>query len=199
MSTKKFKNPDGDPNNVKKGPEKEPLDVRKDILSWLEVLVIAAALAFFINRFLIANSVVPTSSMEPMIMAGDRVFGSRLTYGILGNDPQRGDVVIFHWPDNEKTYFVKRVIGMPGETVDIVQGVVYINGEPLDEPYLAEPMRTDESPMHFEVPEGAYFMMGDNRNQSLDARYWNNTYVYRDKIIAKCGFKYFPLPFKKIE
>jgi len=192
MSTKKFKNPNED--NTKK---QEPVNIWKEILSWIEVFVIAAAIAFCVNRFLIANSVVPTSSMEPMIMTGDRVFGSRLAY--INSDPQRGDVVIFHWPDDEKTYFVKRIIGLPGETVDIVHGVVYIDGEPLDEPYLAEPMRTEDPPMHFEVPENAYFMMGDNRNCSLDARYWDNTYVYRDKIIAKCGIKYFPLPFKKIQ
>jgi len=199
MSTKKFKNPDGNTGeNKNKDGKNEPMNVRKELLSWIEIFIIAAALAFCINKFIIANSVVPTSSMEPMIMAGDRVFGSRLTYGILGNDPQRGDVVIFHWPDDEKTYFVKRVIGMPGETIDIVQGQVYINGEPLDEPYIAEPMRP-EGAMHFEVPEGAYFMMGDNRNCSLDARYWDNTYVYRNKIIAKCGIKYFPLPMKVVE
>ncbi len=191
MSTKKYKT-SGTPDK-----KEEKNSVGKEILSWIEVFAIAAAIAFVINRFLIANSVVPTGSMEPNIMSGSRVFGSRLTY--LSSDPERGDVVIFHWPDNEKVYFVKRVIGLPGETVDIIQGQVYINGEPLDEPYLAEPMDPTEEPMHFEVPEGAYFMMGDNRNYSADARYWKNTFVYKDKIIAKVGLKYWPFPIKKVE
>lgn len=190
MSTKKYK-------SVNSDKKEEKNSVGKEILSWIEVFVIAAAIAFVINRFLIANSVVPTGSMEPNIMSGSRVFGSRLTY--LTSDPERGDVVIFHWPDNEKVYFVKRVIGLPGETVDIIQGQVYINGEPLDEPYLAEPMDPNEEPMHFEVPEGAYFMMGDNRNYSADARYWKNTFVYKNKIIAKVGLKYWPFPIQKVE
>ena len=123
MSTKKYK-------SVNSDKKEEKNSVGKEILSWIEVFVIAAAIAFVINRFLIANSVVPTGSMEPNIMSGSRVFGSRLAY--LSSDPERGDVVIFHWPDNEKIYFVKRVIGLPGETVDIIQGQVYINGEPDD-------------------------------------------------------------------
>lgn len=184
---------------IKNEEEKEPKNsFWKEVLSWIEVIVVAFVIAFLVNNFLIANSVIPSASMEPNIMTGDRVFGSRLSY--LSKDPERGDVVIFHWPDDEEIYFVKRVIGLPGETVDIIQGQVYINGEALDESaYLAEPMRTDEPPLHFEVPEGSYFMMGDNRNNSLDARYWNNTYVDRDKIIAKCGIKYWPFPFKVIE
>ena len=80
-------------------------------------------------------------------MTGSRVFGSRLSY--INSDPQRGDVIIFRWPDNESIYFVKRIIGLPGETVDIIQGHVYINGEVLNEPYIAEPMYEDEGPMHF--------------------------------------------------
>lgn len=109
-------------------------------------------------------------------MAGDRVIGSRLSYKF--GDPQRGDIAIFIYPDDEakgiKTYYVKRIIGMPGDTIDIVDGKVYLNGSdtPLDEPYLHEPMEPEE-PQHYEVPDGCYFMLGDNRNYSNDARRWN--------------------------
>lgn len=190
MSNKKYR----------QGPKQEEpkVNVWKEILSWIEVFAAAAAIAFVVNTFLIANSVIPTASMEPNIMTGSRVFGSRLAY-IGDNSPQRGDVVIFRWPDNERIYFVKRIIGVPGDTVDIVEGKVYINGELFDEPYLAEPMRTDDPPLHYEVPEKAYFMMGDNRNESADARYWKHTFVYEDKILAKVNIKYWPLPFKKVE
>ena len=194
MSNKKFRNPNSN-DTEKKGEEKTSF--WKEVLSWLEVFVIAAAIAFVVNNFLIANSIIPTASMEPTVMTGSRVFGSRLSY--IGNDPQRGDVIIFRWPDNESVYFVKRIIGLPGESVDIIQGHVYINGEVLDEPYIAEPMYEEEGPLHFEVPEGAYFCMGDNRNNSADARYWKNTWGYRDKIVAKVGIKYWPLPITTIK
>ena len=116
---------------------------------------------------------------------------SRLSY--LFEEPQRGDIVIFRFPDNEKIYYVKRVIGLPGETVDIHDGHVYLNGseEPLEEGYIREPMIPEE-PAHYEVPDGCYFMLGDNRNYSADARVWQNTYVKKEKIVAKVLFRYFP-------
>ena len=170
---------------------KESLNpVIQEILSWLDVLVAAALIALFINSVLIANSTVPTGSMETTVMSGDRVMGSRLYY--LSHDPERGDIVIFRWPDNEKIYYVKRLIGMPGETVEIKGGQVYIDGEPLDEPYIREPMNPNAPDMRFEVPEGSYFMLGDNRNYSRDSRYWNNPFVKKEKFIAKVLFRYYP-------
>ena len=173
--------------------EKKQGGLGKEIFEWVKIIVSAALIAFVLNTFIIANSEVPSGSMENTIMTGDRVIGSRLSYHF--EDPKRGDIAIFRFPDNEKIYYVKRIIGLPGETVDIVDGKVYINGsdEPLDEPYIREPMIPEE-PMHFEVPENCYFMMGDNRNYSMDARRWENTYVKRDKIIAKVLFRYFPKP-----
>lgn len=174
-------------------PKEEKGGWKKELLEWVKIIVSAALIAFVLNTFIIANSEVPSGSMENTIMTGDRVIGSRLAY--LFDEPERGDIVIFRFPDNEKIYYVKRVIGLPGETVDIIDGQVYINDEPLDEPYLREPM-VPEAPMHFEVPEDSYFMMGDNRNYSLDARRWENTYVKREKLIAKVLFRYFPKPGK---
>lgn len=166
---------------------------KREVWEWLKIIISAAVIAWALNTFIIANSEVPSGSMENTIMTGDRVIGSRLSYKF--EDPQRGDIVIFRFPDNEKIFYVKRIIGMPGDTVDIVEGKVYLNGssEPLDEPYIREPM-IPEPAMHFEVPEDSYFMMGDNRNYSMDARRWQNTYVKREKIIAKVLFRYFPKP-----
>lgn len=168
---------------------------KSELIEWARIILTAAIIAFCLNRFIIANSTVPSGSMENTIMTGDRVIGSRLNYYF--EDPERGDIVIFRFPDNEKIYYVKRIIGMPGDTVDIVDGAVYLNGseEPLEEPYIREPM-VPEHPMHFEVPEDSYFMLGDNRNYSMDARRWKNTYVKRNKIIAKVLFRYFPRPGK---
>lgn len=179
-------------------PKEEKTNWKKEILEWVKIIVSAALIAFVLNTFIIANSEVPSGSMENTIMTGDRVIGSRLSYRF--DDPERGDIAIFRFPDNEKIYYVKRIIGLPGETVDIVDGQVYITGADgettqLEEPYLREPM-VPEDPMHFEVPEDCYFMMGDNRNYSLDARRWKNTYVKRDKLIAKVLFRYYPKPGK---
>lgn len=176
----------------------EKTNWKKELLEWVKIIVSAALIAFVLNTFIIANSEVPSGSMENTIMTGDRVIGSRLSYRF--EDPERGDIAIFRFPDNEKIYYVKRIIGLPGETVDIVDGQVYVTGtdgeqKALEEPYLREEM-IPEAPMHFEVPEDSYFMMGDNRNYSLDARRWKNTYVKKDKLIAKVLFRYYPRPGK---
>ena len=123
-------------------------------------------------------------------MTGNRLFGNRLAY--IKDDPKRGDIVIFKYPDDESQLFIKRVIGLPGETVTIIDGKVYIDDstEPLYEPYLAQEMLGTFG--SYEVPQGAYFVMGDNRNYSLDARFWNNTYVYKDKILGRALFRYYP-------
>lgn len=175
-----------------KQAEEAPFSWKKELISWIQIIVAAVIIALVINNFIIANSRVPTGSMENTIMAKSRVIGSRLSY--INRDPDRGDVVIFHFPDDPtgKTYYVKRVIGLPGETVTIVDGKVYINGSdtPLEEPYLAEPMIGSYGP--YTVPEGRYFMLGDNRNNSQDARFWKNKYVSKDQIIAKVLFRYYP-------
>lgn len=179
----------------RKQPEKEEKQGgwKQEVWEWFKIIISAAAIAFFLNTFIIANSEVPSGSMENTIMTGDRVIGSRLSYKF--GDPERGDIVIFRFPDNEEIYYVKRVIGLPGDTIDIADGHVYLNGsaEPMEEPYIREPMIPEE-PMHFEVPEDSYFMMGDNRNYSSDARRWKNTYVKRDKLVAEVLFRYFPKP-----
>jgi signal peptidase I len=180
-------------NNETTEEPKEKFNLKEEIINWIQILVTAALIAFVLNRFIIANSRVPSASMENTIMTHDRVIGSRLHYYF--EDPERGDVVIFYFPDDvtEKTYYVKRIIGMPGDVVDIRDGHVYLNGSdtPLDEPYIREPMETPVE-LHYEVPEGCYFMMGDNRNYSADSRFWHNTYVRKEKIVAKVLFRYFP-------
>lgn len=167
------------------------IDWKKEIWEWIKIIISAAVIALVLNTFIIANSRVPSGSMETTIMTGDRVIGSRLSYRF--SDPERGDIAIFHYPDDESIYYVKRIIGLPGDVIDIKDGHVYLNGSetPLDEPYIREAM-ISEAPMHYEVPENCYFMMGDNRNSSADSRRWNNTYVKRNKIVAKVLIRYYP-------
>ena len=119
---------------------------------------------------------VPTGSMENTIQPGDRLLGLRLTY--LFSDPQRGDIAVFRYPVDEalgkKTNYIKRIIGLPGETVEIRQGKIYIDGSdtPLEEDYLKEEWTVKNDGFTFEVPDDCYLMLGDNRNNSSDARYW---------------------------
>ena len=161
-------------------------NVMKEIIDWIAVIVIAVLLSFALHTFVIVNATVPTSSMENTIMAGDRVIGSRLYY--LRHEPARGDIVMFDYPDDPNILYIKRVIGLPGDHVEITGGTVYINGEPLDEPYLSVETEGEWGP--YDVPEGCYFMMGDNRNDSADSRYWQNTYLTRDGIVGKAVLKY---------
>ena len=168
--------------------EEKKISAKSEIFSWIKVIVSAIIIALFVDFVIIANAVVPTGSMESTIPAGSRIMGLRLYYNF--KDPERGDIVIFKYPDDEKVDYLKRIIGLPGETVEIASGKVYIDGELLDEPYLDEEPTGDFGP--YQVPEDSYFMLGDNRAVSKDSRHWTNTYVRRDKIIAKAFFMYWP-------
>lgn len=165
--------------------------VMGEVISWTKTILLALLLAFAIDSFVIVNATVPTGSMENTIMPHDRIVAFRLSY--LWGSPKRGDVAVFRYPDNEEILYVKRIIGLPGDTVEVRDGSVYINGSttPLNEPYLKEIPVGSFGP--YEVPVGSYFMMGDNRNNSLDSRYWSTTkYVSEDKILGKVIFKYYP-------
>ncbi len=163
--------------------------VKTEVISWIKTILLAAILAGAVNSFLIVNAEVPTGSMENTIMAGDRILALRTSYWL--DEPKRGDVVVFRYPDDPtgETLYVKRIIGEPGDTVVVEDGVVYANGEALEESYLAEPMVGDFGP--FTVPEGSYFTMGDNRNHSLDSRYWENKYVEEGEILGKVVLRYY--------
>jgi signal peptidase I len=165
-------------------------DKKKEILDWLKVILAAVAISFILNNFVIVNAQVPTGSMENTVMTQDRVFALRLSY--LFENPQRGDIVVFPLPDDESQNYLKRIIGLPGDTVEIKDGKVYINNseEPLQEDYLKEKPTGDYGP--YEVPENSYFMLGDNRNISLDSRYWEHTFVKKNKIMGKVVLRYYP-------
>ncbi len=163
--------------------------VKREVASWIKTILMAAVLAAAINTFLIVNAQVPTGSMEQTIMAGDRILALRTAYWF--EDPQRGDVAVFRYPDDPtgKTLYVKRIIGEPGDTVWIEGGTVFVNGEALVEEYAAEAVLGDFGP--YTVPEESYFMMGDNRNHSLDSRFWNNQFVEEDEILGKVVLRYY--------
>jgi signal peptidase I len=163
-----------------------------EILSWVLTFAIAIGTALLLKNFVIINANVPTGSMENTILPGDDLLGFRLSY--LISEPERGDIVIFKFPDDESQKFIKRIIGLPGEKVVIEDGKIYINDSdvPLEETYLKEEWVVGTGPYEFNVPEGCYFVMGDNRNDSNDARFWDNTYVTAAEIIGKAEFIYYP-------
>jgi signal peptidase I len=171
-----------------KEQEKGKTNWKKEVKSWVITIGAAVLAVVFLQTCVIVNANVPTGSMEDTIMAGDRIIAGRFSYWF--SDPERGDIAVFRYPDDESKLYVKRVIGLPGETVEIKGGEVYIDGEVLEEPYLDVETIGDFGP--YEVPEESYFMMGDNRNDSQDSRYWNNTFVKRNKILGKVYFTYLP-------
>lgn len=200
---------------------------------------------------LLLNCYIPSESMSPTLETGQRCIANRVAY--ITEAPQRGDIIVFKAPDKEPRKYIKRIIGLPGETVTVVNGKVNIDGSELDEPYVAEEMIGNFGPYYvpkkgdkvelkevrydindnlsqalcyingnyvgatgtfnqtdsdeeitldflkkyckevngeYYIKEDTYFMMGDNRNGSLDSRYWNYQYVKKSKIIAKYMFTY---------
>lgn len=181
---------------------------RKEVFSWIRMFAIVIIVVFVLTQFIIINAKVPSGSMENTIMTHDRLIGFRFAYWF--DEPQRGDIILFDYPVDEKKIYIKRVIGLPGETVEIRDGHVYIDGsdEPLQEDYLKEEWTWENDGYTFAVPEGCYFVLGDNRNDSVDGRLWAGealkagvavtpeeaekySYVRKDEIKGKAIFKYY--------
>ena len=163
--------------------------VKTEVISWIKTILLAAVLAGAVNSFLIVNAEVPTGSMENTIMTGDRILALRTSYWF--DEPEAGDITVFRYPDDPtgKTLYVKRIIGTDGDVVEVKVGEVYVNGEGLAEDYIAETTAGDYGP--YIVPEDSYFMMGDNRNHSLDSRFWDNKFVHEDEILGKVVLRYY--------
>lgn len=195
--------------------EEEKEKNRSTLWEFLRLIIIVVAAAIVLLNFVVVNAQIPSQSMQNTINAGDRIFGNRLAY-VFG-DPERYDIVIFRYPDEPDTLYIKRLIGLPGETVVIAYGSVYVidpsvvttdisDEELIENPYgfggatltdtsfLPEPQNASGYDNGvFRVPEDSYFCMGDNRNNSNDSRFWHNHFVSRDKIVGKAAFKYWPI------
>lgn len=208
---------DGDGSSGKE----EKQSIGRTVWEYLRLVIIVVAALIVVQNFVIVNAQIPTQSMQETIMVGDRIFGNRLAY-VFG-EPKRYDIVIFKYPDNESQLYIKRIIGLPGETVTVREDGVYIDSDdtPLAEDfcpekpdYIATLYRLASKPadlladkgisvlfdsegkplaVNYRVPEGKYFMMGDNRNNSKDSRYWDNPYVERGKILGAALLRYWPL------
>lgn len=168
-------------------------NARAVIIEYAKIIVIAVVLALLVRTYVAEARYIPSESMLPTLKIGDHLIIDKISFEIKGpKDIQRGDIVVFEPPaaaqSNDDIPFIKRVIGLPGETVSVKKGTVYINGEPLNEPYILEKPVVDFKP--YTIPANAIFVMGDNRNHSNDSRYWGPLPV--QNIIGKAQFRYFP-------
>ncbi len=177
---------------------------------YLESLIIAVILALFVRTWVFQAFKIPTGSMEPSLLVGDHLIVNKMIFApaassferalLPGRPIRRGDVIVFKYPKEPDRDFIKRVIGLPGDRVELHRKVVYINGKPLDESYVRflEPPSVD-GPPHTDdvreeygpvtVPDGQYFMMGDNRDNSEDSRYWG--FMPRSYVKGEALFIYF--------
>lgn len=149
------------------------------------VLVIILA-EIFLFRKVLMNAYIPSESMEPTFTEGMRLIATR------EDKVGRGDVIIFRFPGDPSVHYIKRVIGLPRDTVEIKEDGVYVNGETLEEPYLKERMKVQDEQI-FVVPEDSYFLMGDNRNNSYDSRAWKEPYVDKKYVEGHPRLVYWPL------
>lgn len=175
--------------------DKKKVNWKKEVFSWIKLIVWAVVIALIINNFVIINAEVPTGSMHPTIKKESRMVGFRLSY--LFSEPKQGDIIIFKFPDNEEENFVKRVIATEGQTVEIKKGIVYVDGKKLDEEkyvyYLGGSPNVNDNFAKTTVPKNCYFVLGDNRNNSNDSRYWETThFVSKDQVLGKAIFSYYP-------
>jgi signal peptidase I len=177
---------------------------------YFESLVIAVILALFVRTWVFQAFKIPTGSMERNLLIGDHLIVNKMIFGpttgaveravLPVRELRRGDVVVFKFPQDPERDFIKRVIGLPGDRIELHRKKVYVNGTPLDEGYVQylEPPSTDGPPHTYDVreeygpisvPDGQYFMMGDNRDNSEDSRYWG--FMPRSYVKGKALFIYF--------
>jgi signal peptidase I len=175
------------------------------VVELVGVVVVAILVAVLLRTFVVATYSIPSGSMEPTLQVGDRIVVDKLSYHLHGVD--RGNIVVFTTPPNEDCAgppvadLVKRVIGLPGETISLQDGSVYINGRLLPEPFLPADLRTDTYPgpsdhdyaLHhaYQIPAGDVFVMGDNRPDSCDSRYWGP--IRESTIVGEVDLRIWPL------
>ena len=164
------------------------------VIDWFETLLGALVIALFLRQFIVQSSLVFSGSMIPTLRSAsynthaDRLIVNKLVYHF--NQPERGDIVLFNSPYNDGKQYVKRLIGLPGETVEIRRGMVYINDQVLVIPGVT--IRRDYSNLaKQDIPENNFFMLGDNRPNSADSRVWG--FVSKNELIGEALFIYWPI------
>lgn len=180
---------------------------------YLEAFGIALVIALVVRALLIQAFKIPSSSMEDTLLVGDHIFVNKFIYGynipftkgrvLQFNSPMRGDIIVFVFPEDAEKDFIKRVIGVPGDVIEVRQKTVYLNGQPIREEYArfvegADPeglVRARDDMPAVQVPPGKYFVMGDNRDRSYDSRFWG--FVDSEAVIGKAMFIYFSIDWSR--
>ena len=181
--------------------------IKSEIREWTESIIIALILALLIRTFIVQAFKIPSGSMIPTFEVGDRIFANKFVYGAripftdirfpAVKDPQRGDIIIFLSPETPKKDFVKRLIALEGEKVEIKNGNIYINGKRLEAPlsirsnYYYNRGDYGKEGEAVTVPEGNYYVLGDNSANSRDSRYWG--FVPKRNLIGKAILVYWPI------
>lgn len=178
---------------------------------WTESIIIAFILAMVVRTFVVQAFKIPTGSMRMTLIEGDHILVNKFIYGVKipftdirlpkVKAPKRGDVVVFLEPEEQKKYFIKRLIGLPKETVEIKDGKIYINGQVIDDPLISDRFyfnRGDfgEVGEEIKVPEDSYFVLGDNSGSSRDSRYWG--FLPKKNLIGQAMLIYWPITRIKI-
>ncbi len=173
-------------------------------LEYAEAIGVAIVLALFIRAFIVQAFTIPSESMRDTLLVGDYLLVNKFGYGPKipfthsyiweGSDPAIGDIIVFEAPDEPETDYIKRIVGVPGDVLEMRNKVLYRNNQLVEEPYTryidprTDPRRDNFGPIT--VPEGKYFVMGDNRDASLDSRLWKNQFVDRSAIHGKAWRMY---------
>ena len=187
-------------------PAAKPVKAKHIVREYAESIIIAVLLALVIRTFIVQAFKIPSGSMEDTLAIGDHILVNKFIYGskipfttnrvCKLRDPRRGDVIVFEYPEDPSKDFIKRVIGTPGDTVEVKDKRVFVNGKEYDNPHEvhkeSETIPKEANPRDFmkpvTVPAGSYFVMGDNRDRSYDSRFWG--FVSNDKIKGLAFIKY---------
>lgn len=188
-----------------KVPNVQSVRKKSVIRDWIESIIVAFILAMVIRTFLIQAFKIPTGSMRPTLLEGDLILVNKLIYGAKIpftnlrlpkiSEPKRGDVIVFAYPKDPKKDFIKRLVGLPGESVEIKSGTIYINDKPLLEPrfnqiYYYNRGEFSDEDKKVVVPKDSFFVLGDNSSSSQDSRYWG--FVPGKNIVGKAMLIYWP-------
>jgi signal peptidase I len=179
--------------------EEKAASRRRTVVEYAVLALVAISVALMVQAFLVKPYRIPSPSMEDTLLIGDRVLVDRLTWRF--SEPERGDIVVFH-PPSGGNVLIKRIVGMPGDELSLRDGLLYVNGHALDEPYIRQTADGPEPTEPFlnglawgltepyVVPQGSYFMMGDNRTNSGDSRDFGP--VARDQLVGQAFAMYWP-------
>jgi signal peptidase I len=158
------------------------------VWDWLPTLGLALAFALLVRGYAFATFYIPSGSMRDTLTLGDQFIADKFSYRVLHEQPRRGDIVVFRHPSDTRGTWVKRVIGLPGDVIEVRDFTVYVNGEALNEDYVRERPWQDFGPVT--VPQDKYFVMGDNRNNSEDSRSWG--FLPRSHLLGRALMVYWP-------